>query len=169
MIYHIYIFSGDICEFRNHIAVLLHEIDFVMTDSVGLKWYMTLCNIQPGFLLYGVDCVVVYSMSGVISIVNGDLCDDIFSCTVHLPFLVWRLCYWARELCMSYIFSIGTVSTNSLVFRVIRLQMYIENYFDTWRWRYMALRWRHSNLANSISSVIAAKQTVINEVYVFFQ
>ena len=49
---------------------------------------MTLCYIQPGFLLYGVDCVVVYSMSGVVSIVNGDCCDVISSCTVRLPFLV---------------------------------------------------------------------------------
>ena len=44
MIYHIYILSDDIFEFQNHIAVLLHEIDFVMTDSVGLKWNDTLLH-----------------------------------------------------------------------------------------------------------------------------
>ena len=37
----------------------------------------------------------------------------------------------------------------------------------TWRWRYITWRWRHSNHANTITRVIAAKQTVINEVYVF--
>ena len=49
---------------------------------------MTLCYIQQGFLLYGVDCVVVYSMSGVVSIVYGDLCVVRSSCPVRLPFLV---------------------------------------------------------------------------------
>ena len=37
----------------------------------------------------------------------------------------------------------------------------------TWRWLYITWRWCHRNHANTITSVIAAKQTVINEVYVF--
>ena len=41
-------------------------------------------------------------------------------------------------------------------------------YFDTRRWRYITWRWRHINHVNTITSVIAAKQTVINEVYVCF-
>ena len=37
----------------------------------------------------------------------------------------------------------------------------------TCRWRYKTWQWRHKNHVNTIKSVIAAKQTVINEVYVF--
>ena len=36
----------------------------------------------------------------------------------------------------------------------------------TWLWRYITWGWRYRNHANTITSVIAAKQTVINEIYV---
>ena len=36
----------------------------------------------------------------------------------------------------------------------------------TWRWRFITLRWCHGNHANTITDVIAAKQTDINEGYV---
>ena len=36
-----------------------------------------------------------------------------------------------------------------------------------WRWRYITWRWHHRNHANTIISIIEAKQTVINEFYIF--
>ena len=39
-------------------------------------------------------------------------------------------------------------------------------YFDNVTLTFLTWRWRHRNHANTITSVIAAKQTVINEVYV---
>ena len=38
-----------------------------------------------------------------------------------------------------------------------------------WCWRYITWRWGHRNHADTITSLIAAKQTVINEVYVFLK
>ena len=40
--------------------------------------------------------------------------------------------------------------------------------FITWCWRYITWRWRHRNHADTIASEIAAKQTVINQVYDVF-
>ena len=37
-----------------------------------------------------------------------------------------------------------------------------------WRCRYITSCWRHNNHVNTITRVIAAKQTVLSEVYVFF-
>ena len=54
--------------------------------------------------------------------------------------------------------AIGTASANSLKHRGIGPRMYIDN---------MTLTLHNLMLANTITNVIAAKQTVINEEYVF--
>ena len=125
----------------------------------------------------------------------ADIYADLSIHWTDIPFLMWinaRLdanlkkktsCFFSCVFSAWLSHSIGSLSNRPRMFTVFTNRNYLGQFREipwnhtsdvhrgstltTWRCRYITWRWRHINHANTITSVFVAKQTVINEVYVF--
>ena len=101
---------------------------------------------------------ICISMTCVFAIFGG--LTDIFRANILFLFQLYLICRWNcnNRNCLGQFHWISRNQTSDV---------HRGSTLITWNWRYITWRWRQRNHINTITSVAAAKQTVISEVYVF--